>query len=224
MPAHTEPIGTRAPGPVFSEQDVKATLDSCRLTYLYEPDWGRLHDRVSRILSGGLLVAWFQGTAGFGAKAITGRAVLTDPSNRWARENVNRFFRQVPLETSLPLVAPVEDQPWCDHQVRRVTVQSVAVGAEWRNQVTGAIDRQDCVDVQGISESDDVRLHELVRGHRARTGVPALIAVPLGAPSEPVACTPRDAIRTTFSSAIDVLVIERFVLAKDHWLLGIPGR
>ena len=77
--------------------------------------------------------------------------------------------------------------------------------------------------MQGISESDGTRLYELVREHRARTGVPALIAVPLGGPSEPV-CTPRDAIRTTFSSAIDVLVIERFVLAKDHWLLGLPAK
>ena len=129
MPAHTEPIGTRALGPAFSEQDVKATLDSCRLTYIYEPDWGRLHDRVSRILGGGTLVAWFQGAGGLGPKAIAGRAVLTDPSNRWARENVNRFFRQVPLETSIPLVAAVGDPPWCDRQIRRCAVQSVPVGA-----------------------------------------------------------------------------------------------
>jgi predicted NodU family carbamoyl transferase len=37
--------------------------------------------------------------------------------------------------------------------------------------------------------------------------------------NEPTACTPRDAVRTVFSSAIDALVIGRFLLMKDYWLL-----
>ena len=49
--------------------------------------------------------------------------------------------------------------------------------------------------------------------------VPALIETNLGGPDEPVACTPRDAVRTIYSSAIDALIIGRFLLMKDYWLL-----
>ena len=98
-------------GPAYSEQDVKATLDSCRLTYVYEPDWARLRGRVSHILGGGMLVAWFQGHAGSGPTVAPGRAVICDPSNRWARENVNRFFKQLPIDTPLPIVAAVGPAP-----------------------------------------------------------------------------------------------------------------
>ena len=87
----------------------------------------------------------------------------------------------------------------------------------------GAIDRHGGVEAQGLTGSDGGGLCELIHAHCARTGVPALIAVPFCAPSEPVVGTPRDAIRTTFSSPIDVLVIERFVVAKDHWILGMQA-
>jgi carbamoyltransferase len=59
----------------------------------------------------------------------------------------------------------------------------------------------------------------LLEVHLARTGVPALIETNLAGPGEPVACTPRDAVRTVFSSAIDAVILGRFVLMKDYWLL-----
>ena len=220
MPAGHEPVSVLTPGPVYSEQDVKATLDSCRLTYVYEPDWTRLRHRVSQILSAGRLVAWFQGDAGSALDAVGGRVIISDPSNRWARENVNRFLRQVPIEAPIPLVTTADLGQWHDGQVR-VTPQNVGVAGAWRNQVIGALDRSGCVQLQEITESGDRQLVELVRGHSARTGVPALIAVPFSGPSEPVVCSPREAIRTMFSSPVDVLVIERFAVAKDHWLLGM---
>jgi carbamoyltransferase len=59
----------------------------------------------------------------------------------------------------------------------------------------------------------------LLELHRERSGVPGLINTPLCGMNEPTACTPRDAVRTVFSSAIDALVIGRFLLMKDYWLL-----
>ena len=209
-------------GCAYSEQDVKATLDNCRLTYVYEPDRRRLHGRVSQILGAGMLVAWFQGSAGTAPGVVPGRTVICDPSNRWARENMNRFFKQVPIDTPLTLVAAVGTAPWHDAQLHCSAPQRIVVDAAWRTHVVGAIDRDGCVGAQGIAESDESQLLDVIRDHQARTGVPALIAVPFCAPSEPVVRSPRDAIRAMFSSSVDVMVIERFVIAKDQWILGMP--
>lgn len=215
--------GAVARSPAYSEQDVKATLDSCRLTYVYEPDWQRLRDRVCRILKGGMLVAWFQGGVESGADVVPGRTVICDPSNRWARENVNRFLRHLPIDVPLPLVAAAGEAPWHDGQLRPHSLQLRVIDAAWRHKFAGAIDRQGCVEVQGINDGEDGHLFELIRDYHVRTGVPALVAVPFCAPTEPVVCTPRDAIRTMFSSPMDVLVIERFVVAKDHWVLRMQA-
>jgi len=208
---------TVAPEPAYSEQDVKATLDGCRLTYLYEPDRARLCERASRLVSGGALVACFQGAVDADT-TLTGRSVLCDPSNRWARENVNRFFRQLPIDAVIPLVVRADDEPWRELGITCLREHHVSVPSAWLQPLVGAIDRHNVVCVRGVS--DDTLLGEMLRRHQARTRVPALIAVPFTAPGEPMVRTPREAIRTMFSSAIDVLVIERFVIAKDYWLLG----
>jgi carbamoyltransferase len=62
-------------------------------------------------------------------------------------------------------------------------------------------------------------LAALLAVHETLCGVPALVHVDLRGLAEPTACSPRDAIRTTFSSPVDALVIERFLLMKDYWLL-----
>jgi predicted NodU family carbamoyl transferase len=62
-------------------------------------------------------------------------------------------------------------------------------------------------------------LHDLLTTHATSTGVPGLIHCPLHTPSTPTAATPRDAIGSLFTSAIDAIVISRFLVMKDYWLL-----
>ena len=59
----------------------------------------------------------------------------------------------------------------------------------------------------------------LLETHRARTGVPGLLNATLERLPGELAETPRDAIRATFGSAVDVLVVGRFLIAKDYWLM-----
>ena len=70
-----------------------------------------------------------------------------------------------------------------------------------------------------VTEDQSPALFRLLEMHRERSGVPGLINTTLCGTNEPAACTPRDAVRTVFSSAIDALVIGRFLLMKDYWLL-----
>ena len=97
--------GDRLPGlalgPSFSDNDIKRTLDNCRLDYVYEPDWSRLFLRVSKMLAQGKVVGWFQGAMGFGPRAMGTRSILCDPSSRYARQNMNEYLRQVPLDEPL---------------------------------------------------------------------------------------------------------------------------
>jgi predicted NodU family carbamoyl transferase len=208
-------------GPDFSEQEIKTALENCRLDYLYEPDWARLLARVSAMLSRGTVVAWFQGAMAFGPRAIGTRGILCDPSNRWARENINRFFRHGSADDPLPVAmtaaalrecvaAPVDSH---------FLTASAEVRPEWRDRLRAAVDRRHAIPVQLADPDRAPMLTTLLDIHRQRTGVPGLINFPFCAANEPAVCTPRDAVRTVFSSAIDALVIGRFLLMKDYWLL-----
>jgi carbamoyltransferase len=218
--AHAFGGGGLALGPSYSESDVKLTLDNARLDYLYEPHWPRLLDRVSRLLGRGKLVAWHHGPTEFGFPYRGSRCVLCDPAQRFARENVNRFFRHVPVEAPVLLVTtealagaftPSPVTPWAPARV--------AATAEARERLRGGLEPSGAGQVFVAPAGAGSRLAELVERHHERTGVPALISVPLDGQGDATACAPRDAVRATFSSAVDALAIERFLLMKDYWLL-----
>jgi predicted NodU family carbamoyl transferase len=67
---------------------------------------------------------------------------------------------------------------------------------------------------QGASHSGGALYHDLLKAFQARTGVPVLVNTSFNTRSEPVVCTPRDAVECFWTSPIDALVIGSFVLEK----------
>jgi carbamoyltransferase len=210
-----------AVGPAFDEEDIKRTLDNCRLDYVYEPDWSRLMKRASRMLTQGKVVAWSQGPMAFGPRSLGTRSILADPSLRYARQNVNEYLRRVALDEPVPVaLAPSMERACLMRPAASASgVVDEEVQPDWRASLAGAINWRQQVRVHGVASDVEPRLRDLLELHYASTGVPGLIQLNLAGTGEPVACTPRDALRTTFSSAVDALVIGRFLLMKDHWLL-----
>jgi carbamoyltransferase len=225
QPAPPGGLAGLALGPSFTDQEIKRTLDNCRLDYVYEPDDARLRFRVSRMLEQGKVVGWFQGALGFGPRAMGTRSILCDPSNRYSRQNMNEYLRQAPLDEPLPIVIAPSMLAACVGQavMPPLSVIDVPVKPEWRDRLQAALDWRQSVRVHAITPAQAPELCKLLESHQERTGVPGLIETNLAGPGEPIACTPRDAVRTVYSSAIDALVIGRFVLMKDHWLLRSHG-
>jgi carbamoyltransferase len=207
-------------GPSFTDTDIKRTLDNCRLDYVYEPDWTRLYARISRMLSQGKVVAWFQGAMAFGPRSMGSRSILCDPSGRYARNNMNEYLRQTPLDEPLPLVFAPSAVAAClaSPAASAFSALDTVVDPKCRESLAAALDSQHRARVHTVTAAQAPQLCDLLEAHLKNTAVPALIETNLGEPG-PTACTPRDAIRTVYSSAIDALVMGRFFLMKDHWLL-----
>jgi carbamoyltransferase len=206
-------------GATTTELEAKTTLENCRLDYVYEPRWPRLLERISRVIERGKLIAWFQGRAEFGFPFLGSRSFLCDPSSRYARDNVNLFLRQRQLAAPIPLALADGGVMGIDpSELSGRAITRVAIPAEWRDRVRA------CVDAQGFAHAYVVPrgsgpLADLLQLHLQRTGVPALANVSLRAPDDVGAVSARDAVRATFSSSADALVIHRFLLMKDYWQL-----
>src|SRR5262249_14880293 len=214
------PLDSGAIGPAFSDHDIQRTLDNCRLDYVYEPDWLRLLDRTSKLLSQGKVVAWFQGPMAFGPRPLGGRSILCDPSLRYARENMNEYLRQVPLDEPLPVAfAPASAGESLSAGAVPLGAHDAPIASSARERLRAALDARQCVRINSRAAHVGPELRDLLDFHYGRTRVPALIETSLCASGEPAACAPRDAVRIVYSSAIDALIIGRFILMKDYWLL-----
>jgi carbamoyltransferase len=70
--------------------------------------------------------------------------------------------------------------------------------------------------VQTIPENDHEyrRFAALHSAFGQATGLPVLVNTSFNGFSEPIVCSPRDAIRVFFGTGIDMLVLDRFVVRK----------
>lgn len=221
------PLRRLSLGPNFGEDEIKETLENCRIDYVYEPDQPRMTARASQLLARGKVVAWFHGALDFGPRSLGGRSILADPSNRYARHNINEYLLRRPLDAPLALSlladapADILEQPIASPfmllrgQVREDRAESLRAALDATRSC--AIHT---VDQAGSRVSTAaLELYTLLTAHAAATGVPGLIHTPLRALDTPTAATPRDAIGSLFTSAIDAIVISRFLVMKDYWLL-----
>lgn len=212
------PLPDLALGAAFSEHDIKKALENCRLDYVYEPNWSRLYARASDLLATGALIGWYQGRADFSWHSYGSRSVLCDPSRRYSRENVNVFLMNRNVHTPIPLSLETAG-PVASHQSRhRFAYSTEAPSAPAIQKLASAIDRHGRLQCHVVNPHATPEFHALLRTHRERTQVPGLLNVPMLAGGV-LAPTPRDAIRETYASATDALVIGRFLVAKDYWLL-----
>ena len=68
--------------------------------------------------------------------------------------------------------------------------------------------------IQTINRRQNERYYDLLKAFQARTGVPVLVNTSFNTRSEPVVCTPRDAVECFWTSPLDALVIGSFLLEK----------
>jgi carbamoyltransferase len=70
--------------------------------------------------------------------------------------------------------------------------------------------------VQTLSDAcpGSTRFKALHTAFGAATGVPVLVNTSFNGFSEPIVCSPRDAIRVFFGTGLDVLVLDRIIIRK----------
>jgi len=208
-------------GPSFGEDEIKETLENCRIDYVYEPDWPRLASRASQLLGRGKVVAWFHGPLDFGPRSLGGRSILCDPSNRYARHNINEYLLRRPLDAPLAVSIPTESAG-ASLDTPLASPFMLLRGQFREDQATSfqaALDSGRACAIHTVDRTLAPELHDLLTTHAATTGVAGLIHCPLHTHTTPTAASPRDAIGSLFTSAIDAIVISRFLVMKDYWLL-----
>jgi carbamoyltransferase len=200
-------------GPSYSPQEMKDTLDNCKLQYSLESEDAVIGQAV-RALKNGNLVGWFDGPMEWGARALGARCILANPSAPYVLENLNRFLkRREPwrgyalsgIETAVrehfdgPETAPFME---CDYRPRDP------------DRFLNALPRQGAaVRIQTVSDGPP-RFRRLLEAFGDATRLPFLINTSFNGFHEPIVCSPRDAVRVFYGTGIDLLIVDRFVLRK----------
>jgi carbamoyltransferase len=201
-------------GPSYQSDEIKATLDNCKLRY----DWARDEDAIATAVDAvtrGMLVGWFDGAMEWGPRALGGRCILANPFAPYVLENLNHFLKRrepwrgyalsglagaVHEHFDGPTEAPFME---CDYQPRDPS--------RFRHILPSP---DAAIRVQTVGADSPPRFRKLLETFGAASGAPFLVNTSFNGFHEPIVCSPRDAVRVFYGSGLDVLILDGFVIAK----------
>jgi carbamoyltransferase len=203
-------------GPEFDSQQIKPILDNCKLHFRgLQTDDELVATAVDRIEKN-KIVAWFQGRAEFGPRALGNRSILASPLNPYSTENLNEFIKhREPFRkfaASIPAELASEYFEVGENAQFLATVSRVK--PKHRKKFEAAMLDKRRIRVHVVSQEDNQLYWKLLHATGKASGLPVLYNTSFNLFGEPLVSDPRSAVRSFYSSGIDALFIGRFFLEK----------
>ena len=202
-------------GPAYSDSEIETQLQARGLRYRCTE---HLEQEVAQLISEDNIVAFFQGRMEAGPRALGNRSLLANPRNRQMRDLLNakvkhrEYFR--PLA---PSVLAEEAETW--FTIKKTTsaadfmLMTYPVQEHARTKIPAVIHEDGSSRIQAVRKETNPRYHRVISEFYKLTGVPVVMNTSFN-DSEPIVCSPQDAIHTFMKTEIDYLAIGNFIVCK----------
>jgi carbamoyltransferase len=209
------PMGDAGLGRGWTDQELEEILEKAKLPYERPDD---IAETVAEALANDEVIAWFQGRAEFGPRALGHRSLLAHPGRQANLERLNdvkgreqfrpvapmvRAERAADIFTRGPLPSPY-----------MLFVHDVAPA--WRDRIPAVTHVDGTARVQTVEERENPVLARMLAAFERRTGLPVVINTSLNTAGRPMVDSPRDALECFGSAPIDLLALGPFVLRRPR--------
>jgi carbamoyltransferase len=209
-------------GPGFDNDAIQAALKQCRVTFRQVDDPAlEAADRLEE----GKIIAWFQGRMEFGARALGGRSILANLLVPGIKERVNAEVKyRESWRPFCPSVAAEAAPLYLErpNEARFMTVAYRATDSAART-LPAIVHVDGTMRPQTVNAEANPLFHRLLTEMGRRTGHSVVMNTSFNVRSEPVICTPLEAVRCFYSNGLDALIIGNFVLTKKCDVIS-PGQ
>ena len=205
-------------GPSFDVEDIKRTLDNCKLSYEHLNEGGVV-ETTADALQRGQLVGWFQGRMEWVHRALGNRSILASPLSPYVLDNLNVYLKHRARHRAYGVSVREEDASRYfsgPPASRFMEYEYEPRDPEMLRYVLP--DGATTLRVQTMPKRPDDSASERFRRLHERfglvSGLPVLVNTSFNGFAEPMVCSPRDAIRVFFGTGLDLLVLDQFVVRK----------
>jgi carbamoyltransferase len=174
--------------------------------------------KVAQLIASGKIVAWFQGRMEFGPRALGNRSLLADPRNPLTREIINRKVKhREDFRPFAPSVLASKAGEWfelgrCSESLKYMLF-TCPVHSCKKELIPAVLHVDGTARVQLVYPEINSKYFQLIQQFEEITGVPILLNTSFN-DSEPIVCSPEDAIATFKKTAIDFLVLDDYVIER----------
>jgi len=210
------PARLTIPGPylgsVFGNAAVEAAFAGKGLPPPQRLSLDALISAAAEALAAGEVIAWFQGAAEFGPRALGNRSFLADPRFAYMRDRINDKIKQ--REPFRPFAPSVKAELAAEYFEMSQPSPYMNIVSKVRADKCALLEAVTHVDgssrVHTVTRDANERYWLLIDAFEKRTGIPVLLNTSFNI-REPIVNAPSQAIATFLSSNADKLFINDFV-------------
>ena len=210
-------ISTPFLGPEFDRREILAAVKSAGLAFRRSKAPAR---EAADMIADGKIVAWFQGRMEFGPRALGNRSLLADPRRLDMRNILNQKVKhREDFRPFAPSVMAEHADEWFEIGAPSTSHEFMLFACDVKSgrhdRIPAVVHRDGSARVQLVRRESNPDFHELLSCFFARTGVPLVVNTSFN-DSEPIVCTPTDAIVTFRKSGIDALFMDDVYLTAQN--------
>jgi len=201
-------------GPSNLTNDIKELLEKFKLKYYYIKDKEKL---AARLLHEDYIIGWHQGRMEFGQRALGGRSILANPMKHHNRNRINSVIKG--REWFRPLAATClyeKVNEFFDNATNSFYMEKVfQVKREKMLFIPAVVHVDNSCRIQTLKKEFNESFYNLIQEFEKLSGVPLILNTSLNSANEPIICYPEQSIKMFYTSAMDIMFIENFVVAKN---------
>ncbi len=200
-------------GDSYDDDAIEALLKTYKLSYRKSNNIGR---DAAQLLANGMVMGWFQGRMEFGPRALGARSIIADVRDPQMKDRVNDavkfrenwrpFAPAVLKDRAGEFFENCDDSPFM--------ILTFPVKESKKNVIPATTHVDGSARVQTVEKELSPDYWELINAFGEITGVPVIMNTSFNLRDEPIVRTPRDAIRTFFTSGLDALALNSFLITK----------
>ncbi len=207
------PMRSPALGRGFDDAEIEHTLREAHVAYRRPAD---LPAAVAHALADDGIVAWFQGRAEFGPRALGHRSLLAHPGTA---ANLDRLNAVKGREKFRPVAPMVRADRAADIFARGPLPSPYMlfvhdVRDPWRDRLPAVTHVDGTARVQTVDPDTEPLPAAMLARFEDRTGLPVVVNTSLNTAGRPMVDSPRDALECFGSAPIDLLAIGPFLVSR----------
>ncbi len=207
-----QPMGTAALGRSWTEDELVAWLTTAQVPYTRPDD---IAETVAECLAGDGIVAWFQGRAEYGPRALGHRSLLAHPGHQRNLERMNDVKGREQFRPVAPMVLLERA-----HEIFTGPIPSPymlfthGVKSAWKERIPVVTHVDGSARIQTVDRAEEPLVARMLEAFSQRTGIPVVVNTSLNTAGRPIVDDPRDALECFGSGPVDLLALGPFAIHR----------